>query len=196
METETSTHVAVETWIERAQTGDKVAVQALLAQFEGMLQAISRRYRGLSQADALQEAYLSLLLAIRDYDKSFGVPFAAYAQRKVHGDVRTAMRRWWTHDARLERTDRDKNRPRAWDDGQAALSSDRTANPYSLIEWRLVLPAAGLSERERVVTEAMASGWRIKELAQALGVSAETVKTVRKRALRKLREHLRPGDGH
>ncbi|WP_067926761.1 sigma-70 family RNA polymerase sigma factor [Alicyclobacillus shizuokensis] len=194
MEMQASRYAAIETWIKRAQIGDKAAVQALVVQFEGMLKAISRRYRGLSQADALQEAYLSLLLAIRDYDASLGVPFAAYAQHKVHGDVRTAMRRWWTHDAHLEPEDENQDRPRAWEN-QAALSSNRTTNPYNLPEWRLVFRAAGLSARERVVTEAMASGWRIKELAQALGVSVETVKTVRKRALRKLREHLRPGDG-
>ncbi|MCL6631807.1 MAG: sigma-70 family RNA polymerase sigma factor [Alicyclobacillus herbarius] len=175
--------------LQQAQAGDAAAIAEIVQQFQGMVIAIARRYRRVSLSDAIQEGYASLLTAIRLYNPSLGVPFAAYARRKVHGDVRSAMRKLWTHAARIQWEDEEERDIPAWEVA-ATLAQNSQFDAFSAQEWSLVFETAGLTKRERLVTEALAAGWRIKELATALGVSQETVKTWRKRGLAKLRKNL------
>jgi RNA polymerase sigma factor (sigma-70 family) len=113
---------------------------------------------------------------------------------KVRGDVRTAMRRWWTYERRVTRPDvRDDESPNeVWDAVMADGSvSPRKANPYRDCDTWIDICSADLSPRERLSVLAVLEGWSSSEVALAYGVSPETVKTWRKRALRKLRNALR-----
>jgi RNA polymerase sigma factor (sigma-70 family) len=65
----------------RAQAGDDAAREELIRRLLPLVHAMARRYRteGLEQADLLQEGIVGLLRALRRYDPSRGVPFAAFA---------------------------------------------------------------------------------------------------------------------
>jgi RNA polymerase sigma factor (sigma-70 family) len=171
--------------------GDEAATRQVLERFRGMLLKIASRYRHISFADALQEGYLSILTAMTQYDCSLGIPFAAYASRKVHGDVRTAMRRWWRYEDRIEKEDTEEGHINPlWDEVQDRYghSVNSTTSEYALAEWRALFAAAGLSPRERLAMTTLMNGWKTGEVAKAMCVSAETVKTWRKRAMEKLRK--------
>ncbi|MBX5437554.1 MAG: hypothetical protein IRZ33_10115 [Alicyclobacillaceae bacterium] len=61
---------------------------------------------------------------------------------------------------------------------------------FSEAEWRCVWAQAGLSARERQYVESWLQGVGGAELAALAGVSAESVKTWRKRAFSKIRRAL------
>ncbi|GMA57574.1 hypothetical protein GCM10025858_20770 [Alicyclobacillus sacchari] len=74
--------------------------QEILTAFAPLLKRVARMYQDVAGYDeAYQEACLGLLRAIATYRPEAG-PFPAYAKARVHGDVRTAMRRLWTAAAR------------------------------------------------------------------------------------------------
>lgn len=167
------------------------AAEALLGQFERMLVAVALRYRDVaSYDDAYQEACLAFWQAVQMYDETRGIPFAGYALRKVHGDVRTAMRRLWTYNGHMKYVEEDVMEGSDVWDGIEFQGSKRDA--YGAVDERMTLCAlleqARLSPREYQCVIAILQGISLVKLAEAEGVSTETVRTWRKRALRKLRE--------
>jgi ATP/maltotriose-dependent transcriptional regulator MalT len=61
---------------------------------------------------------------------------------------------------------------------------------YGAVEVAEWLAGTPLSPRERLAILGLMDGWTVSEIAQATGVSTETVKTWRKRGLQKLRQTL------
>jgi len=179
-----------------AKFGDSEAREQICRDFQPLVEAVARRYYGVSFEDACQEGYVALLQAIRFFDPLRGVPFAGFARMKVHGDVRSAMRREWTHTERTAHT----RMEREGDEGAEGMTPEdklalRTwrAHPdeqYESIEWRELLTHAGLTRREAYSIQEGAKGRSSTEIAKEMGVSPETVKTWRKRALRKIRKAL------
>ncbi|GMA50992.1 hypothetical protein GCM10025857_23490 [Alicyclobacillus contaminans] len=176
--------------VRAAQAGDPVAMETLLHRFRPLLCKIARRYVTESGEDALQEAYAAFLHALRQYDASTGVPFAGFIRKKVHGAVRTAMRRHWRYRSRTVSADA----PVApGEDGAFDLwgtlvgGCPQAEGAENAMFHRLWLDAAPLSPRERLAIQALLDGVPCDELAVQCGVGTETVKTWRKRALKKLR---------
>jgi RNA polymerase primary sigma factor len=64
-----------------AQVGDDAAREKLIRRLLPLVHATARRYQteGLDQADLLQEGIVGLLRALERYDRTRGVPFAAFA---------------------------------------------------------------------------------------------------------------------
>ncbi|GGJ13708.1 hypothetical protein GCM10010885_23800 [Alicyclobacillus cellulosilyticus] len=192
-----------------ARAGDRAAAEQLFAALQPLVMGAARRYRDVALEDARQEAWLALWLAVREFEPANGVPFLAYATAKVRGDVRTAMRRLWRYDDRVvhvsgrgedaeaEQAEEALSRlaaGRAQADGRMAAGAGgcgpESLDPMAAADWRLTVRAAGLSDRERLWLAAAAAGYGPMELAAACGVSAETVRTWRKRTLYKLRAAL------
>ncbi len=78
----------------RTVTPDAVAARReVLDRYRPLVLSLARRFarRGLrSRDDLVSTGYEGMLKAVRDFDLDRGVPFAAYAQAKVHGE----MLRW------------------------------------------------------------------------------------------------------
>lgn len=171
---------------------DAGGVAALCAQADPMLQRIARRYRHLSYEDALQEARLAFVECIHQFDAALGIPFEAYAVIHLRGAVRTAMRRWWVQRDRTRHLEDGADRSDALDHwmGKTADLAALAEAAQAMAEWPQVFQAAGLSPRETLAMQALMAGVTMPELATACGVSAETAKTWRKRAIEKLRNAL------
>jgi RNA polymerase sigma factor (sigma-70 family) len=176
--------------VSRAQQQDAAAAAELLELFQPLLRRVASRYRHLSYEDALQEAHVAFLEGIAAYQRDLQIPFPGYIQRKVQGDVRSAMRREIRHRDRqlLPKPKADETEPEAdlWD-AQAAVAP----SAYSDVDVKLWLDSVALSPRERLGVQSVLAGWSRSDVAEALNVSVESVKTWRKRALRKLRESIR-----
>lgn len=176
------------------RAGSRSATQTLLTAYDGMLRAIAHKYRFVSFEDALQEARLSFWLCVQSYDANLGVAFGAYVWRKVHGDVRSRMRRLWTIQGRTAhaREDTESDGFTLWD---AALRRAGWAQGHQaaedVVEWQMIIRGARLSPRETLVMKAWMQGYTTGDIAKQEAVSVETVKTWRKRALQKLRRMLR-----
>ncbi|WDL95228.1 RNA polymerase sigma factor [Alicyclobacillus sp. ALC3] len=170
----------VEELVAWAQDGDNAAQVAVMDAFTPLIRATASRYRHVAYEDALQEGYLSLLECTGSYNPARGVPFAAYAKSHVQGDVRTAMRRLWTVEARSVAL-----QDYHLDDGSDWLGR---SSGMAGVELRMMMEAAHLSPREAQSIRGQLMGLSCSEIAKEQGVSVETVKTWRKRAFRKLRK--------
>lgn len=167
-----------------ARLGDAGAMDALLAAFDGLLRYISRRYplHG-GYEDAWQEARLGFLIAIHRFDATVGAPFAAFANQFVRGFVRTAMRREWRYEDAVD-----------WGGAAGELTApeaatgDEMACVVDAIALETLLDDAKLSARERTYVLNLVRGLTPMEMARDLGVSVETVRTWRKRAVAKVRQ--------
>lgn len=187
-----------------AQQGQQWAMVQLIDKYQGLLKNTARRYASVvTFEEVYQEACVAFLRCIQSYNSTLGVPFSAFAFFHVRGDVRTAMRRLWRYNSHLEvvaTRESDDSPNESWDTGslfdsnQARESmTDETAVADYVIEqmmWCTLLERSGLSPKERVYVVETLSGKKLGEIAATHQVSVETVKTWRKRALRKLRKAL------
>ncbi|MCF8567189.1 sigma-70 family RNA polymerase sigma factor [Alicyclobacillus tolerans] len=202
--------VQEEALIRLAQNGSQVARDNLCKQYEPLIRATARRYQTLSFTDAVQEGYAALLSAIAAFDPAQQVPFPAFAASKVRGDVRTAMRRLWRYNERIappprEHGDGAGRSPDALEQvflaggaggsGMSGFETGATVDAFNEVEWKLVLETSDLSSREILSMQSLMAGESCTSLARRMGVSVETVKTWRKRGLRKLRKALREWRG-
>ncbi len=168
-----------------AKAGDRLASQALCERFTPLVQASVSRYREHVQEreDLQQVGYEALLRAIREFDPTQGVYFAHFAKLRVRAGVYAAVRRSETRQGR-EIADRRHNG--AHIDLLLANAVDAQAHhSYQTAEWSDLFHL--LSPRERIAVEwTVLRDFSTKEVAAVFGVSKETVKTWRKRALKKL----------
>ncbi|ASS73876.1 hypothetical protein CIG75_02070 [Tumebacillus algifaecis] len=180
----------------RAQQQDSTALLMLLQEFENVIVKAARRFTvpHSERGDLLQEAYIAFLLAVQQFDPTRGVPFPAYAKAK------TQERVW--HYIRV----RNRNHSRELADnslgdgeGEAATLLEMQPDPQAAdsfceLEWRSLLTS--LSEREALAVEKIViDGLSMAELARMEGVSADTVKTWKRRALVKIRAEIKKARG-
>jgi RNA polymerase sigma factor (sigma-70 family) len=184
--------IQAEPLVAAAQLGQPAAMETLLRLFQPLLHRIAGRYHHISFDDALQEARLSFLRCVRQFDSRLGVPFTAYAAIHVRGDVRTAMRRWWIYQDRQARTPAEEPQEDLTERWMAHASHrvETEDGAMAKAEWQTVFDHAGLSPRERFAMTALMEGVSMQHLAQTCGVSVETARTWRKRGLDKLRRAL------
>ena len=81
--------------LELAQSGDDVAMEALLAKYKGVVATIGRKYflLGADKEDLLQEGMIGLFKAIRSYDETKNATFSTYASRLIEREMISAIRR-------------------------------------------------------------------------------------------------------
>lgn len=178
----------------QAQQQDGQQLITLLDEFENVIQgAVTRFYvPPHERGDLLQEAYVAFLKAVYKFDPTRGVPFASYAKAKTHEATWQYMRVRGRNQMR-ELADN----PLADDEGESLsllslLPDPQAEEPFCELEWRSLL--ASLSEREALAVEKiMIDGMSMAALARQTGVSADTVKTWKRRALVKIREELGKG---
>ena len=178
--------------IQAAAQGDPKALTELFQNYEGMFQkAAHQPHLRCIAEEALGEARLSFLEAVRSYDPALGVPFPGYAKAKVYGDLRTLFkreRRRWQREL-LPST-------AAQDDGEAISFWDSLAAPGNLqeeiLQHELLLQSLQkLPRRQQKLLHLLFFEERTqKEAAALLGISQQAAASMKARALKNLHASL------
>lgn len=180
----------IDTLVQPAQAGSKQATLLLFDAFTGLMKkAAAQSHLQCIYEDALSEARMSFMEAIRSYDPAMGVPFAGYARAKVYGDLRTLFkqqRRSWQREISADISDK-----------AAGTLLDCIADPRanyedSLLNQLTLQPAfTKLSEKQRcVLTFLFVRGKTQSELANELCISQQAISKIKKTALSLLKKEL------
>lgn len=80
--------------IQKSQTGDSAATEALVEENSGLIWAVARRYagRGTEMDDLYQLGCLGFLKAVEGFDLQYGTQFSTYAVPKISGEIRRFLR--------------------------------------------------------------------------------------------------------
>ena len=80
--------------IQKAQTGDRDAMETLVEENTGLIWAVTRRYlsRGTEADDLYQLGCLGFLKAVEGFDLQYGTQFSTYAVPKISGEIRRFLR--------------------------------------------------------------------------------------------------------
>lgn len=80
--------------ISRSQAGDRGATETLVAENNGLIWSIARRFqgRGTDLEDLYQLGCLGFLKAVEGFDTEYGTQFSTYAVPKIAGEIRRFLR--------------------------------------------------------------------------------------------------------
>lgn len=80
--------------IQKAQTGDRSAMEGLVEENSGLIWAVTKRFlgRGTEADDLYQLGCLGFLKAVEGFDLNFGTQFSTYAVPKISGEIRRFLR--------------------------------------------------------------------------------------------------------
>lgn len=84
----------IEELIYRAQSGDREAGEALIAENSGLIWSVTKRFqgRGVETEDLYQLGCLGFIKAVNGFDLGFGTQFSTYAVPKIAGEIRRFLR--------------------------------------------------------------------------------------------------------
>lgn len=84
----------LEALIQKAQAGDREAVEMLVTENAGLIWSIARRFlgRGAEADDLYQLGCLGFLKAVDGFDLDYGTQFSTYAVPKIAGEIRRFLR--------------------------------------------------------------------------------------------------------
>lgn len=183
----------VELLVQQTQAGSMTAASELLIRFRPLIQAAAKRYRitGTIDVDDLQQdAAIAFLEATLAFNPAIGVSYAYFVKQRVYAKMWTLVRREQTWKARAQDNRLSVDEPmQQMVDMIADPAADRML-ASALAALDLQIPFRALSERERLAIGAILRDIPMQELAKQQGVSIETAKTWRKRALAKLRKAI------
>ncbi len=173
--------------IARAQ-GDGEAMAEICQRYEPLiLRAAHQPHLATVREDAESAARLALVEAVRGFDPALGVPFAAYARRKVFGDVRTFFRRErskWQHE--YVPVDTTEDELSFWD----AVADPRDPMGQAELKDMLRTALGLLTDKERAVLLLLHRDLTQTQIAKTLGIATQTVAKRKKTALQKMRAVL------
>lgn len=168
----------MEEWLGLAKQGDRQALEDIVQRYEPLVRSEVKRFALNDWEEACQQARLAIVEAVFLYDPSYGCYFGTFLKRRVWAALRTWQRKEWRWRRELPLSHED------WEEGGL---HEPASTVFADTDWRQWL--AGLSEREQqVIIRSVVEGYSLKELAAMYHVSLETVKTWKKRALKKLRQ--------
>ena len=80
--------------IGRAQQGDRLASEQLVAENSGLIWSVAKRFigRGTEAEDLYQLGCVGFLKAVEGFDLCFGTQFSTYAVPKISGEIRRFLR--------------------------------------------------------------------------------------------------------
>ena len=178
-----------------AQTGDRQAFTEVCRRFEGLvkLQAYQPHLRGLGD-DALAEAWLAVVEAVKCYDYTIGVHFAGYVESNVKFALWNLLkreRRRWQHELLMtEGEDSDIPNLFRLDMLAGTANIEQEAERAELRE-ELHAAIALLPERQQQALLLTLIGDRkLGEAAGELGITAQAVFNLRERALARLKKQF------
>lgn len=161
----------------RIAAGDRSAEEELVAYFAPRIRAfVASRAAGRDFAEeVVQDSMLALVCTLREGRLRDSLPALAYgiARNKLADAIRKKMR------------DRTVPFPKDFDIAAREHSSDLVSAAQTQIE------ALEPVDR-RILSMTLIDGFKPSEVAAAIGISSETVRQRKSRALKKLVEHLKP----
>jgi RNA polymerase sigma factor (sigma-70 family) len=177
----------VDDWVMAVQHGAQEKLTDVVRHYEPLVRSLARRMN-ISWEDACQEGRLAVIEAVYRFDPAKGCYFGAYVKRRVWAALRTLQRREWRWQAEsYPSMAREEDEGEWWERLPAGMSEC-----WDDAVWMEQL-ATLLSAREYlVIARHVIEGQTLGELATAEGVSVETVKTWKRRALQKLRRYVEP----
>lgn len=179
--------------IQAAQNGDNRAMTALLRRHAGLLCMWSRARPG-EQEDALQEAAIAFIGAVRCFDPSRGVKLITYASFRVRARVeREIRRRRGAACVPVNATGEAADLARSAGADLDACPRDASDEPgpeelLSRAEVRRAV--ASLPQRERIVVQRRMQGETLETIAADFGVTRERVRQIENKAHERLRRRL------
>lgn len=172
--------------IEKAKSGDSVAIEQLVAQYKGLIRTLANRFYlvGGNKDDLLQEGMLGLYFAITNYNQTKG-SFPAFAQLCIKRQIVDAVKRDCA----------DKNKPLYnYVDIDSALNLEDDCNPLEslLIKEQAQkvanVIAQNLTSFERTVITLFSQGYTYDDIAEKTNKSYKSVDGALQRARKKLLE--------
>lgn len=185
--------ISLENLVQRARSGDKAAMNEIVAELAPVVEIIASRNVGrclLTRNDLIQEGMIGLLSAVYGYSEHGGAGFKTYAAACISNSISRAVGKqsakkhmplntYVPIDEIDEATD-------VSTDPQVLLNmQDGIAELSELIN-------SELSELERETLRLHTAGQGNSVIAEALGVSEKSVDNALQRARRKLREKWIP----
>jgi RNA polymerase sporulation-specific sigma factor len=84
----------LEELIEKSQSGDQDAAQALVEENSGLIWSVAKRFmgRGTEPDDLYQLGCLGFIKAVDGFDLQYGTKFSTYAVPKIAGEIRRFLR--------------------------------------------------------------------------------------------------------
>lgn len=173
----------IEEWVLAVQRGESQWLPEIVSHYEPLVRSLARRM-GRSWEDACQEGRLAVVEAVYRFDATRGCYFGAFVKKRVWARLRTLQRREWRWGREAPaRTREDEEAEENWWEEQPDPRADVLDER---LFWHVL--SETLSTRELLVIEQhLVAGHTLRELAAREGVSVETVKTWKRRALQKLR---------
>lgn len=181
-----------EAWIEEVRNGNQTTFEKLHDRFQPLiLKHVTRFHWYKDREELLQEARITLYLAILEYSPDKCVAFPGYVASRIHYRLWNTVKRStriWNHEWQDPKSHGDGDTEEVYDH-MAQLACPHAACAYEDIEHEEIFTC--LSNRERLAAHYLfIERLKPSELAEICGVSVETVKTWRKRAIQKLRRVL------
>ncbi|WP_339061604.1 sigma-70 family RNA polymerase sigma factor [Tepidibacillus marianensis] len=171
----------MEELVRLAQQGNQEALSQLLEQYEPLMMTFAKkRYVDNNFEDTLQESRIAFMLAIRQYDPRFGVYFGYFVKQRIWQHLSSLSKKGqkWQEVSFFE----------GWKGEGEIILIDHVDLDFSI--WKEQLECL-LSEREQQLFELhWIQGFAISEIADHFQISINTVKTWKKRAMKKLRNAL------
>lgn len=171
-----------------AVSGDRRAEETLILRYNYVVRACARPLflTGGDSEDLIQEGFLGLLDAIREFKTGRDASFATFAQVCIRNRLRSAIRR----------ASRDKHTPLntslSWESDDVEQKLSPPLSPEELVIAReeqsesLERMQEGLSPLEREVLGHYLSGLSYEQIARAVGKDAKSVDNAVQRIRRKL----------
>ncbi len=174
--------------VRQAKTGSPEASEELLSRLKPLIYAcIKRNFFGNvpSWEDLVQEASLSILEGVRDYNEQRGIPFLAYIKTKLKFDIHNICRSERTHGSHIAAVDKEGHNP-------LELVIDDSANPQEDLlkgEQSSIIEDA-LNELEAKHREVIKlycyQKLTLKDTARKMGISYKTAQRYKAKAVEQL----------
>lgn len=163
--------------------GSQIDKQLICQQFKPLVKKYAGIYRR-SVPDAESEAWLALIQAIHSFNPDIGVPLAGYLESRVKFGLLNLWRREMKRKRMEYQGDNAFEYIAAPDDPQAELI-------YKEMIARMLAALQELPQRQLLVLiRIFVHGQKLAHIAQALGITAQAVYQIKKRALIRLKKQL------
>lgn len=181
--------------LQKAQHGDRNAVEQLLRENNGLIWSVARRYfgRGAEAEDLYQLGCLGFIKAVEGFDAEYGTRFSTYAVPKIAGEIRRFLR----DDGAVKVSRSLKERAQQIQSARRALEQAMGREPLiSEIAERVGLSAEDVAEAQTAMIPAESlqreNGEEGVTLEHLLGDTAQEERMVEQIALRAAIETLAP----
>ena len=177
--------------IEKAQAGDRSAMEQMTIRHDALVKFVVRRFtgRGAEADDLYQLGRMGLVKAIRNFDTRYDVRFSTYAVPLIMGEIRRFLRDdGQIHVSRSIRQNAQRIQALCQECGEETPPVSEIAAKLGLTEEDVLL-AMEASQRPRSLNEPLGEDGLV--LADVLGHD-ETEKTLERIELRRLIERLQP----